>query len=238
MSKLSPFIHETRFGNWFIRSETWTTHVLCRALADLRRLIPASMARPAKIIDVGCGFGQSFEQLDRMFAPDLIVGMDADPGLDRRAGAAAAKCATRVSLHAANAARIDFPDDAFDLVFCHQTFHHIVEQDAAMAEFFRILKPGGVLLFAESTRRYIHSLPIRLLFRHPMDIQKTAAEYLAMIRGVGFDLPDERVSMPYLWWSRPDIGFLEWVGRPVPRMREETLVNAVAVKPASKALPQ
>jgi ubiquinone/menaquinone biosynthesis C-methylase UbiE len=63
-------------------------------------------------------------------------------------------------------------------VFCHQTFHHIVEQEAAMAEFFRVLKPGRVLLFAESTRRYIHSLPIRLLFRHPMEVQKTAEEYI------------------------------------------------------------
>lgn len=100
-----------------------------------------------------------------------------------------------------------------------------------MQEFFRVLKPGGVLLFAESTRRYIHSLPIRLLFRHPMEIQKTAAEYLGLLRGAGFDLPDERISMPYLWWSRPDLGALEWFGFKVPQKREETLVNAVAIKP-------
>jgi ubiquinone/menaquinone biosynthesis C-methylase UbiE len=165
------------------------------------------------------------------FCPDIIVGMDADPQLNERACKAAAGCSKAVRLHAANAARIDLPDNEFDLILCHQTFHHIIEQDDAMAEFFRILKPGGRLLFAESTRRYIHSLPIRLLFRHPMEVQKTAEEYLAIIRGAGFDLPDERVSMPYLWWSRPDIGFLEWIGQPVPQKREETLVNAVATKP-------
>jgi hypothetical protein len=37
--------------------------------------------------------------------------------------------------------------------------------------------------------------------------------------------------MPYLWWSRPDIGFFEWIGLPVPQKREETLVNAVARRP-------
>jgi SAM-dependent methyltransferase len=130
---------------------------------------------------------------------------------------------------------MNLPDAEFDLVFCHQSFHHIVEQEAAMAEFFRVLKPGGLLLFAESTRRYIHSLPIRLLFRHPMEVQKTVEEYLAIIRNAGFDLPDERLSLPYLWWSRPDLGFLEWIGIPVPKNREETLLNAVARKPIGPA---
>ena len=100
-----------------------------------------------------------------------------------------------------------------------------------MAEFFRILKPGGALLLAESTRRYIHSLPIRLLFRHPMQVQKTASEYLGIVRRAGFELPLERVSLPYLWWSRPDIGLFEWLGFALLPQREATLVNAVAIKP-------
>jgi ubiquinone/menaquinone biosynthesis C-methylase UbiE len=231
MTTSSPFIEETHFGNWFLKSETWKVHVLCRALNDLQRLMPQTAGSFAQVIDVGCGFGHSFDELARRFKPDLIVGMDADPALQERAGVAAAQCATPVRLHSANAARIDLPDDSFDLVFCHQTFHHIVEQEAAMAEFFRILKPGGVLLIAESTRRYIHSLPIKLLFRHPMQAQKTASEYLGMVRRTGFDLPDERVSLPYLWWSRPDIGFVEWIGFAVRPQREATLVNAVAIKP-------
>jgi len=180
---------------------------------------------------VGCGFGHSFAELSKRFSPQLIVGMDPDPGLQQRAGAQARACASPVELHAGNASRMPWPDGHFDMVFCHQTFHHIVAQEEAMAEFFRVLKPGGVLLFAESTRKYIHSLPIRVLFRHPMDVQRTAPEYIAMVRRAGFDLPDARISLPYLWWSRPDLGFLEWIGKPLPVEREETLVNAVAVKP-------
>lgn len=227
----SSFIEETRFGNWFINTATWKVHVLRRALNDLQRMMPKEVIRYPNVIDVGCGFGHSFDELATRFSPDFIVGMDADPNLGARASVAAKSCQCRVRLHAADAAHIDFPDNEFDLVFCHQTFHHIVEQETAMGEFFRILKPGGVLLFAESTRRYIHSLPIKLLFRHPMEVQKTAGEYLAIVRGAGFELPDERISMPYLWWSRPDVGFLEWIGLPVPQTREETLVNAVAIKP-------
>jgi ubiquinone/menaquinone biosynthesis C-methylase UbiE len=118
------------------------------------------------------------------------------------------------------------------MVFCHQTLHHIIDQEGALAESFRVLKPGGVFLVAESTKAYIHSWAIRLLFRHPMHVQRTAQEYVAMVRAAGFTVAPEQISTPYLWWSRSDIGAFEWFGLPVPKEREETLVNFIAVKPA------
>jgi ubiquinone/menaquinone biosynthesis C-methylase UbiE len=122
-----------------------------------------------------------------------------------------------------------------DIVFCHQTFHHLVEQEKALAEFWRVLKPGGRLLFAESTRAYIDTWVIRWFFRHPMHVQKSADEYLAMLRAQGFVFDDANVSLPYLWWSRAkDFGLLErWGLRapPPPGQREETLVNVAARKP-------
>lgn len=225
-----PFVKETRFGDWFLNSNTWKIHVLKRALDDLQRIMPAGQTRYPRVLDVGCGFGHAFSELARRFEPELIVGLDADPALSRRTAARVGACPCRVELRAANASRMDLPDGAFDLIFCHQTFHHIVEQEAAIAEFFRVLRPGGTLLFAESTRRYIHSLPIRLLFRHPMEAQKTAEEYIAMIKRAGFSLSDDRISLPYLWWSRPDLGLRERLGFPPPAKREETLINAVAIK--------
>ncbi|MDB5814143.1 MAG: Methyltransferase type 11 [Rhodocyclales bacterium] len=228
---LLPFIEETRFGNWFINSYIWKKHVIARALSLLRPLMPANVERYPRILDVGCGFGHSFAQLSEHFKSELIVATDAEPDLLSRAGRAAADCTCKVELHHAYAESMPFADASFDLIFCHQTFHHIVDQQAAMAEFFRVLKPGGVLLFAESTKRYIHSWVIRFFFRHPMEVQKTAEEYVAMIRAAGFELSPERINLPYLWWSREDLGLMETLGFPVPQQREETLVNAVCMKP-------
>jgi hypothetical protein len=64
-----------------------------------------------------------------------------------------------------------------------------------------------------------------------MDVQRSAEEYLAMIREHGFVFGPENVSLPYLWWSRWDLGAIEWFGFGVPEQRDETLVNVVATKP-------
>ncbi|MCG2594675.1 class I SAM-dependent methyltransferase [Ramlibacter sp. XY19] len=234
MSPSTAALHvpETAFGKWFLKTETWRVHVLERAVADLVRLIPARKASYGVVVDVGCGSGYSLPKLAQRFSPRELVGVDIDPQMLQAAGEEAQRSGTAVRLVEASSSRLPLPDNHADLLFCHQTFHHLVEQEAALAEFMRVLKPGGVLLFAESTRRYIHSWIIRALFRHPMDVQRTAEEYLAMIRAAGFVVPEGSVSYPYLWWSRGDLGILErWFGIAPKKDREETLLNLVAVKP-------
>lgn len=227
-------VPESSFGIWFLGTATWTTHVLTRAVRDLLPLIPAPRASYPVVVDVGCGWGRSFQLLHRHFAPERMIGIDVDPGmLDISARTVAAQ-GLHVDLRRADSARLPLEDASVDLLFCHQTFHHLVEQEAALAEFHRVLRPGGIMLFAESTRAYIHSWIIRLLFRHPMEVQRTAEEYLAMIRGAGFQIPEQSVSYPYLWWSRADLGLAERLLRIRPKpqgRREETLINLVAVKP-------
>jgi ubiquinone/menaquinone biosynthesis C-methylase UbiE len=233
---LPDYIPETAFGDWFLHTPTWDVHVLEVALRDLERLFPARRAHYPVVIDVGCGWGGSLAKLNARFRPQRLVGFDIAPRMVEAATRAGAALRTASGAPAevvrASSAALPLPDASVDLVFCHQTFHHLVDQDAAIAEFFRVLKPGGTLLLAESTRRYIHSWIIRLLFRHPMEVQKTAPEYLALVRAAGFRVPDAQVSYPFLWWSREDLGLAERVLRiKPPAVREETLINLVATKP-------
>ncbi|HEX7815961.1 class I SAM-dependent methyltransferase [Dyella sp.] len=231
----STYVEETRIGFYFLRSHTWQHHVLRVAINDLKRLIGEPPPQGGILLDVGCGQGKSFRLLRQAFQPQRMLGIDADPRSLQLSRNEAAREQIDVELIASDCARIELPDVSVDILFCHQTFHHLVEQDRALAEFWRVLKPGGLLLFAESTKAYIDTWVIRWFFRHPMEVQKSADEYLAMIRAQGFEFEPCNVSFPYLWWSRSkDFGLLErWGLRapPPPGQREETLINVAARKP-------
>lgn len=227
----TEWVRETRIGTWFLSTPTWLDHVLKVALRDLVPMMPARQEPFSTVLDLGCGHGRALPLLEERFRPARLVGIDVDPELIAKAQVERARCHVPVDLKTGSATRIDLDDASVDLVFCHQSFHHFADQEAVGREILRVLKPGGMLLFAESCRRYIHSFLIRLLFRHPMDVQKTAEEYVELLRSLGFEIAPERVSTPYLWWSRPDLGALEFFGFPVPEEREHTLVNLIAIRP-------
>ncbi|HTD28313.1 MAG TPA: class I SAM-dependent methyltransferase [Xanthomonadaceae bacterium] len=229
------YVEETGFGFWFLRSHVWQHHVLRVAIADLKRLIDPALPAGLVLLDAGCGQGRSFSLLRDAFAPSRLIGVDADPDSLASSRGEAERSGIDAELVASDCASIQRPDASVDVVFCHQTFHHLVEQEKALAEFWRVLKPGGWLLFAESTKAYIDTWVIRWLFRHPMHVQKSAEQYLQMLRDQGFEFSERNVSYPYLWWSRAkDFGLLErfHLRKPKPfGQREETLVNAAVRKP-------
>jgi hypothetical protein len=93
---------------------------------------------------------------------------------------------------------------------------------------FRVLRPGGALFLSESCRPFTASLQVRLLFRHRMAVQRSAASYLEVVRSAGFTFGAGDVSNPDPFWSRRDFGLLERLGvrRRPPREPAEILVIA------------
>ncbi|MGH7839122.1 MAG: class I SAM-dependent methyltransferase [Candidatus Binataceae bacterium] len=225
------YVPESRFGVWFLGTAIWTDYVLQPALEELDGLIQNRRASYPVIVDVGCGSGHSFKLLNERFWPVRMVGIDVDPQMLARASVETNRHKLAVEFQRASSSALPLSDQSVDLLFCHQTFHHLRDQRDTLREFHRVLKHEGVLLFAESTRKYIRSWIVRLLFRHPMEVQRSAPEYLAMIRDAGFKIHARAVSYPYLWWSRSDFAIMErWFGLAPPANREATLINLVAIR--------
>ena len=56
---------------------------------------------------------------------------------------------------------LDLPwrDNTFESIFCSQVLEHVPEPGRALAEFFRCLKPGGVLVLSAPHLAYLHNEP-------------------------------------------------------------------------------
>ena len=83
--------------------------------------------------------------------------------------------------------RIDLPDASVDRVCCFDAFHHLSNQAEVLAEFARVLKPGGLAAFDEPGRNHSRTTQAQYEMRaygviegdidlHEMSAMATAAE--------------------------------------------------------------
>src|SRR6218665_3514236 len=101
-----PHVPETSFGKWFLQTETWTVHVLERALQDLERLIPERRFSYPVVVDVGCGSGKSLPKLSKRFRPERLIGIDIDDEMLKRSAAEALRECVPVELVQGSSSRL------------------------------------------------------------------------------------------------------------------------------------
>jgi ubiquinone/menaquinone biosynthesis C-methylase UbiE len=101
------------------------------------------------------GSGTGFFLLNLMSGGVIKKGSvtDLSPGMVQVALRNAANLGLDVDGRVADAERIPYDDNSFDLVVGHAVLHHIPDVPAAFREVLRVLKPGGRFVFAgEPTR--------------------------------------------------------------------------------------
>jgi SAM-dependent methyltransferase len=107
---------------------------------SVTRVLRARRLAGAQALDIGCGFGRWTRFLATQGADPL--GVDPTEGMLAAARRASPEAIRYVRM---SATALDFPDDHFDVVTCITVFQHLEphEQEAAIAELARVLKPGG-----------------------------------------------------------------------------------------------
>jgi ubiquinone/menaquinone biosynthesis C-methylase UbiE len=89
---------------------------------------------------------------------------DVSPGMLEALRGNAERLGLEVETAVCDAASLPFDDASFDLVLGHAVLHHLPELERSFGEFLRVLRPGGVLLFAGEPSRHgdrIASVPKR-----------------------------------------------------------------------------
>lgn len=95
-----------------------------------------------KVLEVGCGRAVL---LDRLVTEFRIKAFGIDISQKAIAEAKKESIATS-SLKVADACELPFPDSFFDILISFDTLEHIKEQEKAVSEMVRVLRPGGKVL--------------------------------------------------------------------------------------------
>ena len=117
---------------------------------------PWTMGRLAtgeRVLDLGSGAGTDSLIAAQMVGPDgQVTGVDMTPQmLDKARGAASQMGATNVEFVEAEAERLPFADESFDVVISNGVIDLIPDKDAVFGELHRVLTPGGRLQIADVT---------------------------------------------------------------------------------------
>jgi ubiquinone/menaquinone biosynthesis C-methylase UbiE len=108
----------------------------------------------ATSLELGCGTGFFTLNLKLAGVIDDCHVTDLSPGMVEVAKRNAHELGFEVEGRVADAERLPYDDDTFDIVIGHAVLHHIPDLDLAFTEILRVLKPGGRFVFAGEPTRH------------------------------------------------------------------------------------
>jgi ubiquinone/menaquinone biosynthesis C-methylase UbiE len=168
----------------------WSSRVAKMRVRD-RLLDSLGLRGDEKVLDVGCGRGLLLIGAAKRLTSGRVTGVDiwsredlsSNSAEAARANAKAEGVADRVRIEDADARKLPFANESFDVVLSSLAIHNIEEQnerEEAIAEMARVLRPGGRLAL--------------------FDIQHTG-DYARQLRRLGF--AEVQLSPISLLWCMP-----------------------------------
>lgn len=228
-----------------------------RALREVEHLLGRPLRADETVLDAGCGTGWLAAGLRRGVPGLSVIGVDLSRGMLERASTAGAW-----PLLQADAQRLPLADASVDLIVTRGVLHHLPDAPGALAEWRRVLRPGGAVVItceptpvtdahaAALTRALLRVLHRRLTPEEDFwEIASmaanlhvfTPAQLGAMATGAGYR--DVSLSTRYfcstllLTASYVTHGRRPGLARRIPWRRLESLAYALDVAVLNRALP-
>lgn len=108
-----------------------------------------------EVLDIGAGTGANFPYFAEAIHAGLplrLTALEPDPDMAKRARRRADELELPLALVSAPAEALPFPDASFDRVVATLVLCSVADPIRCLAEFRRVLRPGGELLYLEHVR--------------------------------------------------------------------------------------
>jgi ubiquinone/menaquinone biosynthesis C-methylase UbiE len=105
-------------------------------------------------LEIGAGTGYFSLNLANQGIVEHLTATDISAGMLSSLEETAAELDIPVTTVVTEAETLPFEDESFDVVMGHAVLHHIPDLDRAFSEFFRVLRPGGAIIFCGEPSRY------------------------------------------------------------------------------------
>ncbi|KUJ16738.1 S-adenosyl-L-methionine-dependent methyltransferase [Mollisia scopiformis] len=128
------------------------------------------------LLDVGAGSGSISAEFAQLVGPNgHVTAVDLNPGVIPRAKVVAEQWrVSNISFQTADAYKLAFDDETFDIVHCHQVLVHCKNPWEILREMLRVTKLGGVVAAREGdleTEVMWPPLPGLLKFHHDFEVK-------------------------------------------------------------------
>lgn len=114
----------------------------------------SSVQTAEHILDVGCGIGGSSVYLAQKYGA-RATGITLSPVQAGRATERAAAAGVNAQFQVADALKMPFADNSFDLVWSLESGEHMPDKEQFFRECYRVLKPGGTFICATWCHRSV-----------------------------------------------------------------------------------